>query len=85
MTGVKSERTKQNKNSQNVQILSFKNPYLGFVILSKQQLTTSFSVLRRCYQIICVQILVRNAKFTKYSFGNTGQKTILKPNVFDCI
>ena len=66
----------QNK-TKTVKIFKFSvlnYPYLVFVVLSKQQLTTSFSVLRRCYQIKCVQILLSKAKFTKGNFGNTGPK-----------
>ena len=67
----------QNK-TKTVKIFKFSvlnYPYLAFVVLSKQQLTTSFSVLRRCYQINCVQKLLKKVKFTKCNFGNTGPKT----------
>ena len=67
----------QNK-TKTVKIFKFSvlnYPYLAFVVLSKQQLTISFSVLRRCYQNNCVQKLLNKVKFTKCNFGNTGPKT----------
>ena len=35
--------------------------------------------------MFCVQILVSKAKFTKYSFGNTGPKTVLTAIMAYCI
>ena len=72
---VKCKGAKQNKNSQNFQILSFVLSIFGLCCSVQTTVDHFFSVLRRCYQISCVQKLLRKVKFTRCNFGNNGPET----------